>query len=677
MRNYTFTIIFLLVSTLAMAVPATPDTLYLRQPDGKPITLLLHGDEHFHYYTDLHGQWMQPDENGFFKSVIPLSEQQIEQQIIESPIRKSRQKHIAKRSFPTKGTQKSLVILAQFEDLKFTTRQPRASFSTMLNQIGYAENGATGSARDYFVASSNGQFTPQFIVVGPYTLPHTMSYYGGNGANGKDRPARLMQFCHDAVEAANEEIDFTEYDTDNDGYIDNVFIFYAGYSEAEGGAANSIWSHQYGVVPDSVIGSSTFDGKTISSYACSSELRGYSGNSMSGIGTFCHEFGHVLGLPDYYHTAKNKVTTLGRWDIMDNGSYLNNGNTPATHSAFNRFYLGWLSPVQINEPTTLNLYALSQRSTTSTQPQAYLIADGIHNIDPTAPNINEYFIVEYRKKTGWDAYMPDSGMIIWHIDYNSKAWADNTVNNTTDSIQTLGSHMRVFIENPNGIQTHSDPAAFHENDTFTPTLWSGIRLNQDIDKIKEYSDHCTFNFMGGGIDRTAPVAIEPEVISYNSMLAAWHPVKTIGNEEVDYMFTAFTLAGGDTAYVVRRELVSDTTYMLSNLKKETIYTYFVSAYIQSEDKATETFRSNIIKATTVAEKSVKRMSVYVVGTNGDRQVYVNKPSASDDLYIFNEASQLIQIIRGNDNLVCLTSDQLPSGHTYILRAGSKYAKIIL
>jgi len=677
MRNYLFTIILLLFSTLLMAVPATTDTLFFRQPNGENLTLLLHGDEHFHYYTDINGRWLQADENGNFHTIEPLSATEIEHQIIESPIRKARQKSITKRHFPTKGTQKSLVILAQFEDLKFTTRQARASFSTMLNQSGYAENGATGSARDYFIASSNGQFNPQFIVIGPYTLPHLVSYYGGNGKDGKDRPARLMQFCRDAVEAASADVDLSEYDIDNDGYIDNVFIYYAGYSEAEGGAANSIWSHQYGVVADSVIGTTTFNGKTISSYACSSELKGYSGSTMSGIGTFCHEFGHVLGLPDYYHTVNNKATTLGRWDIMDNGSYLNNGNTPPAYSAFNRFYLGWLSPIQITDPTTVNLYALSQQYSVPTLPQAYLIADGEHNMNPKEPNINEYFIVEYRQKTGWDAYMPDSGMIIWHIDYNSKAWADNTVNNINDSVQTIGSHMRAFIENPSGIQTYSRPGAFHEGDKFSPTLWSGISLEQPIDNINEYADHCTFNFMGGGLDRTAPIAIEPEVITYNSMLAAWHPINNAGNEDVNYLFTAFTLAGGDTAYVVRREIVTDTTYMLSNLKSETIYTYYVSAFTQSGETQTETFRSNIIKAQTVAEKSVKRMPVYVVGTDVNKQIYVNKPSAIDVLYVFNEASQLICVIENNDNLVCLSASQLPAGHTYILRAGSRYAKVVL
>lgn len=677
MRYYIPFIIFLLSSAVLLAVPATPDTLRMAQPDGSTVELMLNGDEHFHYFTNMQGEWVKPDANGFYVTTETLSEDNISQRIESSPIRKMRRQLTAHRHFPTKGQQKSLVILAQFEDVSFTIEEVQSAFRKMLNQKGYAANNATGSARDYYLASSNGQFNPTFVTVGPYTLPHEMAYYGGNTAKGSDRPARLMQFCRDAVAAASADIDYTEYDTDNDGYIDNVFIYYAGYSEAEGGSEDCIWPHQYGVVPDSVIGTCSFNGKTISSYACTSELKGNTGSVMCGIGTFCHEFGHVLGLPDYYHTSKKGATTLGRWDIMDSGSYLNNGNTPPTHSAYNRFCLGWLSPVQINQATTLNLYTLNQDSVLSNTTQAYLLAQGVHNMDAEDPNYPEFFILEYRKKTGWDAYLPDSGMVVWHVDFSEQAWRDNTVNNITDSVNTAESHLRVYIENPSGDMAVSNPAAFHTDDAFEPVSWSGAALNQSVSNIKELPEYCSFDFMGGGIDRTAPVAIEPEVISYNSMRAAWHPVAVDEGYDVSYLFTAFTLAGGDTAYVVRRDLVTDTVYMLSGLKEETIYTYYVSAYLQSEDDAVETFRSNVIKATTTAEKSLKRMSVYVVGEGGNALIFVNKPSATDDLYVFDETSRLLSKVNTGENLECVSADRLPTGHTYIFRAGTKYAKVAL
>lgn len=666
----------LAVSTALWAMPATPDTLRFTQADGSRIDLLMHGDENFHYLTTTDGRWVRKDLSGNYVPTAELSAEEVAERLENGTMRKARSMH-AKRRFPTKGKQKSIVLLVQFEDVQFSVSNPQAAFNTMLNQKGYLVNNATGSARDYYIASSNGQFTPQFITMGPYTLPHPMAYYGANSAKGTDEPKRLMQFCRDAVAAADADIDFKEYDTDNDGYIDNVFIYYAGYSESEGGIEDCIWPHQYGVMPDSIIGSCIFDGRTISSYACTAELKGNTGTTMCGIGTFCHEFGHVLGLPDYYHTGKKKFTTLGRWDIMDGGGYLNNGNTPPTHSAFNRFCLGWLSPTQIYEPTTVNLYTLSQDTAISPTTQAYLLANGLHNIDANDPNIKEYFILEYRRKTGWDSYMPDSGLIIWHIDYDKKAWDDNTVNNITDSLQTSVSHMRVYIENPNGNHAVSQPAAFHNKDYFIPVTWSGSLLDQTVDEIKEYKDYCTFDFMGGGIDRSAPVALEPEVISYNSMRAAWRALKADDEYDVAYLFTAFTLAGGDTAYIARREYLTDTTYLLSNLKEETIYTYFVSAYLSSDKDATETFRSNIIKATTTTQKSLKKMPVSVVRNGAGFEIFVSKPSAKDVLYVFNEEARLMFTVKTEDNLVRLTSEQLPSGHIYILQAGTKYAKIAL
>ena len=677
MRYYFNIIIMLAFSVALMAVPASPDTIHYRQADGSIIDVVLNGDEHFHYMTNLQGQWLRLDDKGNYVVAESLSEDMINARVSASPMRKARQKQVTQKRFPTIGSQKSLVILAQFEDLQFVTPNAQNAFRNMLNQNGYAANGATGSARDFFLASSNGRFNPTFVVVGPYTLPHPMAYYGANTSpNQTDRPARLMQFCRDAVVAASGDVDFAEYDTDNDGYIDNVFIYYAGYSEAEGALQDAIWPHQYGVVPDSVIGSCTFGGKTIASYACTAELKGNTGSTMCGIGTFCHEFGHVLGLPDYYHTAKKNMPTLGKWDIMDSGAYLNGGNTPPLHSAFNRFYVGWLSPVQINQATSLNLYALHQDTAISATTQAYLLAQGQHNMNPKDPNYKEYFIVEYRKKSGWDAYLPDSGMMVWHIDYDQAAWDANTVNNA-DSLQTEKQHLRVFIENPNGKRMISNPGAFHSGDRFMPVLWSGVILNQNISNIQENKDYCSFDFMGGGIDRTAPVAVEPDVLTYNSMRAAWHPVAAEEDYDVSYLFTAFTLAGGDTAYVVRREEVRDTTFLLSGLKSETIYTYFVSAYLQMGTDAVESFRSNIVKATTTAEKSKRKMTVHIVGSGSSALIYVDKPSSSDELYVFDETSRLLMTVNTNNNLECVNAGRLQTGHTYIFRAGSKYAKVVL
>lgn len=667
MRKYLYILFFVLAGVRLFAVPATPKTIIHQTPDGKSVELILHGDEYFHYYTTTSGLRVEIGKDGSITHYPAFSKAEIAEAQQRSPMRKIKQQFV-KRNFPTKGAQKSLVILAEFADVKFSIAQPREAFFEMLNEQGYSKNGATGSARDYYVSSSDGQFTPEFVTVGPYSLPHDMNYYGENEGNW-DRSSRLMQFCRDAVAAADADIDFAEYDTDNDGYIDNVFIYYAGYAESEGGPLNSIWPHQYAVNPEMVIGTSMFDGKMIGSYACTSELKGYTGTTMCGIGTFCHEFGHVLGLPDYYHTESSSITALGHWDIMDKGSYLNEGRTPPTHSALNRFTLGWISLTQIDQPTTLELTALSEPKQTGVS-QAFLIANAKHNMDFWAPNINEYFIVEYRKKTNWDAFLPDYGLLVWHIDYQASAWADNTVNNVSTNTQSAGSHLRVYIENPQGNRTISSPGAFHAEDYFLPILWNGDTIKQDVSGVTPTADGCKFDFMGGGLDRSAPIALQPNVLAYNSMQAVWNKKRT--NAEVTYLLTAFTLAGGDTAYVVRRKEVKDTTFLLSNLRQQTIYTYYVTAYVYNENQAVESFRSNIIKATTPAEHSAKKLAVAIVGST----VYVTKPNANDELQIYDEYGKLIYTKKTSDNIVSLDGALLSHGHLYVIKAGSKHTKII-
>ena len=210
--------------------------------------------------------------------------------------------------FPKVGSPRSLVILVNFADKSFVVPDPKAAFSRLLNTEGYNENGGTGSARDYFRASSNGQFNPNFDVVGPYTLPNTMAYYGGNDSDDYDlRPADMV--IH-ACSLANEFVNFADYDIDNDGYVDNVFIYYAGFNEAEGANENTVWPHRWVVYSGNYTGSKVFDGKTVYDYACTSELKGSSGSTMCGIGTFTHEFGHVIGLPDHYHTEDPNKNTL-------------------------------------------------------------------------------------------------------------------------------------------------------------------------------------------------------------------------------------------------------------------------------------------------------------------------------------------------------------------------------
>jgi len=505
------------------AVKAYPHPIFVTQPDGSTLTIQLHGDEFYNYRTTTDGYLLKQNSKEFYTyATIDSLGELAESQIVANEIAKrsaneiqfvkslnkseqitavksnfSRAKKISSREvrqneFPKIGSPKSLVLLVNFTDKSFVTVNSQIAFTNLLNQDGYSANGGTGSARDYFMSASYGKFSPQFNIVGPYTLPHNMAYYGASSSN--DRDQNPQQMVVDACNLAfSGGLDFSQYDTDNDGVIDNVFVVFAGYNEAEGASTNTIWPHRWSVVAGSNYSgnteSITYNGKLLRDYACTSELRGNSGSNMCGIGTFCHEFSHVLGLADYYHTTESK-NTLGNWSLMDVGNDLNLGRTPPTYSVFDRKLMGWFVPEEVNTPSDLTLLPIYQGKTTplNTNNQAFLLSG----------SNNEYFLLEYRKRTGWDEFLPGEGLLIWHIDYDATAWAYNTVNNYTGTTQTEASHMRVFLETPGWSPTPITPGSPFPSeiiDYFTPTTWSGNDIKRKITDIYKTESDITFSVM--------------------------------------------------------------------------------------------------------------------------------------------------------------------------------------
>lgn len=401
MKRFILHISFIFICLYTYAVPAKPG-------------IGLYGDEWFHYREHDSIYYLSPAIREALRAEIVAENMQH-----MYPKGPHRAMSAMQASFPTKGSMRSIVILINFSDLSFSTPNPKESFERMLNAPNYHDNHGTGSARDYFIATSMGQFQPTFDVYGPYTLSKPCAHYGSNGKKGNDTNARAM--VKEACELANADgVDFAQYDANDDGYVDNVFIYYAGHNEAEGASENTIWPHRYVLNP-----TETFDKHQVYDYACTSELSGNRGTTMCGIGTFCHEFSHVLGLVDMYHTSQSGVYTVGSWDIMSQGSYNNNGRTPPTYTAFERFMVGWLTPTQLENA---NNYLLSPISTSNT---AYLIADGKHNMNSDAPSPDEYWMIENRQPVGWDSIgLPGRGLLISHITYNATRWFSNTFNNS-------------------------------------------------------------------------------------------------------------------------------------------------------------------------------------------------------------------------------------------------------
>ncbi len=570
-----FLFVFFLILFKAEAVPAYPYPLTITQPDGTTLTVRLYGDESRKVRSTVDGYVIKKNDKGFYTYAVRDQENRIvagervardtekrsatdltymskalkADEVFSEPVLKpSKIKRtpaaVLSTGFPKIGSPRSLVIMVNFSDLSFVTPNSQDAFNRLLNQENYSDNGGTGSARDYFKAASYGQFSPQFDVVGPYTLSNTMAYYGANDSNGDDvKPAYMVV---DACKAAdNAGVDFTQYDADGDGYIDNVFVYYAGYNEAEWGPDNSIWPHRWVVERNynytGTAQSLLFDGKKVYDYACTSELKESSGSNMCGIGTFTHEFGHVISLPDYYHTEEDK-NTLNNWSIMDAGAYLNEGRTPPTYSAYDRFYLGWLTPEELSSAANKSLYPLSQSTVpvASTAKQAYLLSATTHNLEGSDPSPKEFYIMEYRKKTGWDAFLPGEGLLFWHIDYNQTAWDNNAPNNYTGTSQTSSSHMRVYLQPLSGYTT--TPGTAFTSGSFDPLTWSGTNINRAITDITKTNDSISFKIMGG-----APVVEPnlPQIFAGHINEKLQFPVTRSNQENIKYLNIKTTDITGD------------------------------------------------------------------------------------------------------------------------------------
>ena len=461
-----------MVSVCAWCVPATPEPIVKVQADGSEVTLQLRGDEFHSYYTRMDGTPVRLNERGMW----------IKDASVAVPSEASRKaRRIAKQqsfsaTFPLSGSPHSVVILVNFKDLKFQYKL--SDYEKMLNESGYSANNGVGSARDYFIACSDSIFSPIFDCYGPIELNYDYAYYDKNTAK------MIVEAC---MKVSDTGVNMAQYDTNNDGRLDNVFVYYAGHNEAEGGPSASIWPHR-----SIVTSGDRVDGKLIYDYACTSELRGSAGSAMCGIGTFCHEFGHVLGLPDYYDTDKSGAYTIGSWDIMCSGSYNGNGKTPPTHTAGERFELGWVTPVQLTEAGMYTLEPIENG-----KKQVYLIAKETHNLSWESPSPSEYWLLENRQNVGWDRHsssLPGTGMLIWHVDYNASAWGGNTPNNEVP--------LRYDIEEAGGVRGYSadsDPfPGSKQVTTFTPVLHNGEIVDQPLTDISVNGENITFVFKSNG-----------------------------------------------------------------------------------------------------------------------------------------------------------------------------------
>jgi len=445
MRKLTLLLLATLFAGLqAIAITANPKPFPVPQPDGTILSVKLVGDEHYHYNTTADGYTIMLNEAGAYvyaqrdgSSIKPTSvlahdegardlqeltllentDKNLTDQVASLRAKRVRlaPRHVDLADFDW-DTFQGLVILIDFKDKTFAIDNPQSFYDHLFNTEGLKsyvdsftgeEVSCMGSVYDYFTQQSNGIFTPHFDVFGPYTSSYRADQF-------TDR--NTASIFRTILNEADADVDFSRYDANHDGKVDMVAFIVAGYSAAHGNNENYLWPHE------SVLDAARKDGLLLDRYSSSTELYGQENNPRSvhvdGIGTICHEFSHVLGLPDFYDTdntgSGGASHVPGTWDLMASGNYNDEGRTPAGYSLYERYALGWVQPQVITAEGNYTLQPVNET------PDGYILL---------TPQEGEFFVIDNRQKTGWDTFLPGHGMMVTRVDStNLDVWSTNSVN---------------------------------------------------------------------------------------------------------------------------------------------------------------------------------------------------------------------------------------------------------
>ena len=437
--------ILLGVSNKSFSITAYPYGVTITTENGKQVVIYLRGDEYLKYafskdgYTlinDSSGWWYaeKNGEEGIKKSAYRLMAAEDETEALKA-FKKSCPKEIISKQLQATnkvnytfgngrrtnangtitGERRALVILMEFNDLAF--KKSQKDFDALFNSTNYHLNDATGSVRDYYNYASQGQLDYVSDVYGPYTAQYNMRYYGANSSNGGS-DSNPVALCIEAVKNLPSDLDYTIYDNDGDGMVDNVHIIYAGYGEEAGASADAIWAHEY---PHRIALKSEV-GYSLAGYSCSPELRANRGLDITHIGVICHELGHALGAMDYYDTnygTGGEYDGTGQWDIMASGSWNDNGRTPPNFNPYVRSEVfGWNKQevLELNQNITMPRMDVDNAE----QTVVYRLNTGSND---------DYFLLENRQQHKFDAALPGAGLMVYHVHPNIEKYKrTNTIN---------------------------------------------------------------------------------------------------------------------------------------------------------------------------------------------------------------------------------------------------------
>mgnify|MGYP000857142592 FL=1 len=481
MKKTVLILITLLCHLASHASKGWPYPITVNQPDGTQLTVRINGDADFNWVSTLDGVVLKQEGNGYFVANIDTNGMLSSSGTLahDADKRSSAEQSLCKKQdvkafltvntrlerlaatrgfggksstsfFPHTGSPRAIVLLVQFANRPFKV-QPRKAFNQYLNSMadkhqdfGNAENRNTGSVKRYFSDMSGGKFKPQFDLYGPITMPKNAAYYG----EGSSSMERYRELVSEACTMMDDSLDFSKYDADKDGNVDLVYIIYAGYGESVSSIDSTLWPKAF------VCGTNIKkDGKYVRLAGISNELNGHpdvhysstSGLLINGVGLFCHEFSHCMGLPDFYPTVSPQWTTangkqdfdaydnqgMEEWDVMDNGIYLYNGYSPTAYTAWEREKMGWLTIETLTREGKVELKSIDQGG------KAYRIKNDKNTSG------NEYYIVENIQAKGWNYKLPASGMMVSHVEY--VPWAFSVFHGGDNSVNNIKKHPRMTI----------------------------------------------------------------------------------------------------------------------------------------------------------------------------------------------------------------------------------------
>jgi len=622
-------VVFFSVSSFASSLPvfygsgalAVPNNLInFEQNDGTSLNIYLQGDAVIHWYTTEDGYALLKNNNDIFEyatqdsygNLVPsgvkarnTSERQSNELSVLSMTEKSLfysnsqvnefkanaaigKENVSKMGgFPTTGTRKLLMILANFSNT--TTTYTQTNFDNYMNQANY--NG-TGSFKDYYYEVSYGMLTINSTVTAWVKVPNTHDYYGPD--------AKWAEFIRDAVNAADAAgVDFSQFDNDGDGKVDGVAVIHQGPGQEETSNTTDIWSHNWAL---SYGGFNVVkDGKTVDAYTCQPEK---SGTSIATIGVMCHEFGHNLGAPDYYDTdyaTGGQFNGMGYWDLMDSGSYNGTpgGSKPAHHGAFTKILYGWVTPVTISSAAAISMTNSEQNKV-------------IYKY--TTTTANEYYLLENRQKLGFDASIPGAGLMIVHVHKDAMTTYENNDLNATypqkvypvcaSATGNPGTTSASYgsINTAGCLFPYSTKTSFTDTTTPWAKSWAGALTAKPITNIVHNTTTkvVTFDFMGGGsVTPTAPAATTSAATGVSTTAATINGSVNANNATTTVTFEyGTTTSYGSTATATPSSLTGATATSVSanltGLAASTTYNYRVKAV----NSVGTTYGSNMTFTTT-------------------------------------------------------------------------------